>query len=198
MKAAIAGLAVIAVLAAAASAGAHYAASATGDPPRFATVVHTLQADALKIASDLQQEKDAVARTTGSGGEQACYSLFNNVDYEAVKAIAGFISNSVINDQTDMQNDINQLRANIASFNSDIASFINDGVARPAGAAKAVSDVSAAIRQTKNAANKEISSMNAAVRQAYAVADKLAVKGGCPASDRPENQLAMPVIPAVS
>jgi len=196
MKTAIAVVAVVLVLVAAAS--AHAQQHAAPDPPSFSTAVHALITDQAKIDADVHQEqRDARAGPTGPG-EPGCYNLVNNVDDDAVDTIGDFAANTVVNDRNNLQDAINQLRADVIDFNADIADFINDGVPRPSGATGTITDISDKIQLAISQANAAIKAMNGYVSRAYRIGAKLAARGHCASSDTPQSHLSQPYIQPVS
>jgi hypothetical protein len=164
------------------------------DPAKFRTIEHALRGDLTKVNLDLQREaRDARPGASGKR-EPRCYNLKNNVNYSALVTIHNFAVTTVAVDRQSMQNNINHLRRDRSGFQRDIFDFINDGVARPAGANKAIAEISQKIIQAKATANRIISEVNDDIRRAYAIANHLAT-GRC-RGDGPGSQV--PQVPPVT
>jgi hypothetical protein len=119
------------------------------DPAKFRTIEHALRGDLTKVNLDLQREaRDARPGASGKR-EPRCYNLKNNVNYSALVTIHNFAVTTVAVDRQSMQNNINHLRRDRSGFQRDIFDFINDGVARPVGANKAIAEISQKIIQAK-------------------------------------------------
>jgi outer membrane murein-binding lipoprotein Lpp len=165
------------------------------DPPKFSSVIRTLNTDLAKIRGDLRRERRDASAGAAGPGEPACYNLVNNVNFDVLKTIDNFAQSTVSSDVTNLQNDIDTLRSDVRSYQADLADFINDGVRSPTGSNGEIREIHHRIRQVVARANRIIKGLQAAISSAYKIADHLAV-GHC-SSDKPEAQTAEPTIPRV-
>ncbi len=171
-----------------AAAGCQPAPSSLSDPAKFRTAVHALRTDLTKAARDFRREKhDARLGADGRHGEPRCYNLKNNVNFVVLKTIRNFVLGTVTADRKNVQIDINHIRHDRATFKQDMFDFLNDGVARPAGAKRAIEQITAKIILAKSRANRLISAINSVVRNAYRTGNTLAT-GHC-IGDGPGNQV---------
>jgi hypothetical protein len=162
--------------------------SSLSDPAKFRTAVHALRTDLSKAARDFRREKhDARLGADGRRGEPRCYNLRNNVNFVVLKTIRNFVLLTVTADRKSVQIDINHIRHDRTTFKQDMFDFLNDGVARPAGAKRAIEQITARIILAKSRANRLISAINRVVRNAYNTGNTLAA-GHC-IGDGPGNQV---------
>jgi hypothetical protein len=172
-------LAMLALLGAGACAGPPQNLS---DPAKFRTIENALRTDLTKVDLDLQLEAhDAYAGASGKR-ESPCYNLKNNINFVVIEAIRQFVMATVTSDHN-----INQMRSDRSGFEADIFDFINDGVARPAGANRAIAEITTKIILARANANRIISAVNNDVRMAYDIANDLA-SGRC-IGDGPGTQM---------
>jgi hypothetical protein len=157
------------------------------DPAKFGTIVHALRTDLTKIARDLQREKSEANAGASGPGESPCYNLKNNVNYVVLTTIRNFALGAVTADRNSLQSNINHIRSDRSNFEMDMFDFVNDGVARPAGATRAIAEVAKKINHARETANSIISRVNKKVRTAYGIANGLAL-GRC-LRDGPGNHL---------
>jgi hypothetical protein len=148
------------------------------DPAKFKTIEHALRTDLTKVEHDLQREVHDRRRGASGNRESRCYNLKNNVNFVVLSTIRPFVLTTVAADRNSMQNDINHMRSDRSGFEKDILDFINDGVARPVGANRAIAEITQKIIRAKAKANRMISAVNKEVRKAYAIANDLA-SGRC-------------------
>lgn len=145
------------------------------DPADFRTAVHALKTDLNKARLDLRRELRKVRLgANGRGGEPDCYNLTNNVNFIALKTIRNLVLRTVKADRNNVQRDINHIRHDRSDFKKDLADFLNDGVARPVGARRAIEQITAKIILAKAKANGLISAINGVVRRAYQTGNALA------------------------
>jgi hypothetical protein len=146
------------------------------DPAKFRILEHTLRTDLTKVADDYKREQGVgVHRRHVS----ICYNLKNNVNSVVLNTIRNFVLGTVTADRNTMQANINHMRSDISSFEKDITDFINDGVAGPSGAKRAIRDMTTTTSHAITHANSTISAVNDIVRNAYGFANHLALVG-CP------------------
>jgi hypothetical protein len=151
------------------------------DPARFGIIEHALRTDLVKVVHDLQREhtetSDAGAGPSGPGA--GCYKLKNNVNYVTLTTIRNFVLGTVTADRNSLQSNINHIRSDRSNFEKDMLDFVNDGVARPAGATRTVREITKKINHAKATANSIISRINNKVRNAYGIANGFALNR-CP------------------
>ena len=148
------------------------------DPAKFRTIVRGLRIDLQKLDHDLRREERNVDDGASGKRESPCYNLKNNVNFIVLKSIRPFVLGPVTADRNNMQIDINHMRSDRSGFEKDIFDFINDGVARPAGANRTIAEITKKIIKARAKADRIISALNKDVREAYAMAHKLAA-GQC-------------------
>jgi len=145
------------------------------DPADFKIAVHALRTDLAKVRHDLRRElTKANQRARGHAGEPACYNLKNNVNFVVLKTIRNFVQRTVTADRNNVQADINHIRHDRSDFKKDLADFLNDGVARPVGARRAIEQITGRIILAKSTANQLINAIDGVVRRAYARANAVA------------------------
>jgi hypothetical protein len=157
------------------------------DPAKFKTIEHALTTDLTKVVHDLNREKHDARADPSGRQESQCYNLKNNVNYVVLNTIRTFVIGTVSADRNSLESNINHMRRDRSDFEQDIFDFINDGVARPAGAQRAIRNITTKIRQAKENANHTILAVNQVVRNAYHLANGLAT-GSC-IGDGPGNQM---------
>ena len=157
------------------------------DPAKFRTIEHALRTDLTKVVHDLQRERDEANAGAMGSGESPCYNLKNNVNFVVLTTIRNFVLGTVTADRNSMQNNINHIRSDRSGFEKDMFDFVNDGVPRPAGADRAIEEITKQINNAKTKANDMISAVNGLVGQAYHIANGLA-SGRC-IGDGPGNQM---------
>jgi len=142
------------------------------DPAKFGTIEHALSTDLTKVVLDLQRERgDAQPSRLRV---PRCYNLKNSVNFVALKTIRNFVLGTVTADRNSLQSNINHIRNDRSNFGKDMLDFANDGVPRPAGATRAIAEITKKINHAKAAANRIISRVNKMVRTAYGIANGLA------------------------
>ena len=144
------------------------------DPAKFGTVEHALRTDLTKVDLDLGRERRDMRLRARGHRVSPCYNLKNNVNFDVLTVIHDFVVTTVTSNRNSMQTDMNHMRSDKSGFQRDITDFINDGVARPAGARKAIAAITTKISRAKNRANRLIADVNAGVRTAYRIANQLA------------------------
>src|SRR5262249_15455219 len=143
------------------------------DPANFKTVEHALGTDLTKLASDLQRENE-LAKDALRHPKRRCYDLRNNVNFVVLKTIRGFVLGTVNADRDSMQGNLMHMKQDRSRFEQEIRDFVNDGVAVPAGAERAIRAITRKISIATDKTNHIISRINIAVRHAYRLADRLA------------------------
>jgi len=158
------------------------------DPAKFRTIQHALATDLATLREDLHHET-SVAKAGATGpGEPPCYNLKNNVNFVVLKTIRTFVLGSVTADRNSLQSNINHIRNDRSNFEQDMFDFLNDGVNRPVGATKAITEITQKINHAKAKANSVIRKVNHVVRKAYDIANNLALLRGC-VGDGPGTQM---------